>query len=335
MSIDLATSYLGLELANPVVASASPLTGRIPSLLALQDAGAAAVVLPSLFEEEVAAEEMELSDLMDAGEEFPEFNGSPLPEVDLPNFGASRHLNHLEAAKKALTIPVIASLNATRPGSWQRYAQQMQDAGADALELNLYTVAADPGETAADVEKRHLEAIAAVAEAITIPLAVKLSPYYTAMAHFAAQAIEAGASGLVMFNRFYAPDLDLETFAVEPKLALSTSAEMRLPMRWIGIVRGQLPTASLALTSGIHTTEDVIKGLAVGASVVCTTSGVLHEGPGLVRTLLDGLTDWLAVHEYTGVGQLRGSASAANAADAGAFERSQYMKIILTAQDRY
>ncbi|HBX81749.1 MAG: dihydroorotate dehydrogenase-like protein [Propionibacteriaceae bacterium] len=335
MSIDLSTTYLGLELSGPIIASASPLTGKLPSLKALEDAGAAAVVLPSLFEEEVAAEEFAVADLMDVGEGFAEFSGGVLPEMDLSGIGTAQRLRHVEQAKAALSIPVIASLNATAPGAWSRFARQMQDAGADALELNLYTVAANPHETASEVEARHLDAIAAVASAVTIPLAVKLSPFYTAVANFAGRALGAGASGLVMFNRFYAPDLDLDTFAVEPKLELSHSSDLRLPLRWIGIIRSQQPTASLALTSGVHTVADVVKGLAVGSTVVCTTSGVLHDGPGLITTLRTELEEWLAAREYTSVSELRGSASASNAGDAGAFERSQYMKIIQSARDRY
>ena len=326
---DLSTQYLGLTLSGPVIASASPLTGRIDSLQLLQEAGAAAVVLPSLFEEEVVAEEFAAADWLDAGEDFAEFAGGPLPDIDLPELGVGRHLSLLTQTKDTLQIPVIASLNATHPGSWQRYARQMADAGADALELNLYTVAADPTQDAGDVERAHLAAIAEVAASIEIPLAVKLSPYYSSLSHFAARALDAGAAGLVLFNRFYAPDIDLTRLAVQPKVNLSDSAELRLPLRWLGILRAQLPpTASLAATSGVQDAEDVVKALLVGADVACTTSGVLHYGPWRVRQLLDGLSLWLDEHEYESVAQLRGSMSAASVADPSAFERAQYQAII-------
>lgn len=324
----LDTTYLGLSLTGPVIASASPLTGRIDSLRELEQAGAAAVVLPSLFSEEVAEEELHLADLMDAGEEFAEFASAPLPDIDLPDLGVGRHLRLIEQAKAALSIPVIGSLNATHPGAWQRYAHEMADAGADALELNLYTVAADPSVDAAGVEQAHLDAIAAVASSVDVPLAVKLSPYYSSVAHFAARAIEAGAAGLVLFNRFYAPDLDLDALAVAPRLNLSDPAELRLPLRWIGILRAQLPGLSLAATSGVHTPADVLKALLVGADVACTTSAVLHHGPHHLATLLQGVEAWLAEHDYESVDQLRGSMSAASVPDPGAYERAQYQAII-------
>ena len=210
MSPQMGTSYLGLSLSGPLIASASPLTGRIDSLLALEAAGASAVVLPSLFEEEVVDEETQLADMMQTGEDFAEFSGGPLPDLDQPNLGAGRHRRLLQQAKDQLKIPVIASLNATRPGSWQRYVAELADAGADALELNLYSVEANPLRGAVEVELAHLAAIEAVRIAVDIPLTVKLSPYYSALSKFASLAVDAGADGLVLFNRFYAPDLDLD-----------------------------------------------------------------------------------------------------------------------------
>ncbi len=328
MSADLSTSYLGLDLSGPVIASASPLTGRLDGLVALEDAGASAVVLPSLFEEEVEAEEMAFHEALEAGSGIgPEFD-SLLPEVTMPELGVDRHLMRVEAAKKAVGIPVIASVNATHTGSWERYAGLLAEAGADALELNLYAVAADPSQSAADVEARYLDVIREVKAAVKVPLAVKLSPFFSSFAHFAAAAADAGADGLVIFNRFYAPDLDLETLDVVSKVSLSHASEMRLPMRWTGILRSQLPGTSIALTSGVHTGADVAKAIAVGATVACTTSAVVRDGANALRHMLDGLTAWLSEHEYDSVAQLRGSVSATSAADPGAYERSQYIQII-------
>lgn len=324
----LATSYLGLPLSGPVIASAGPLTRTVDSLLSLQEAGAAAVVLPSLFEEDVLAEELRLVDAMEAGDDFAEFTAGPLPTIELPELGADRHLRLLERAKAALDIPVIGSLNATRHGSWERYATMMAAAGADALELNLYTVAADPTESAAEVEARQLEVISSVRASLDIPLAVKLSPYYSSFAQFAGATSRAGADGLVVFNRFYAPDIDLEGLAVTPRLALSASADLRIALRWLGILRAQLPGTGLAATGGVHGWEDVAKALLVGADVACTTAAVIQDGPAAITAMLDGLRSWLAEHDYASVDQLRGSMSAASVPDPSLYERSQYREIV-------
>lgn len=328
MRPDLSTSYLGLPLSGPLMASASPMTGRLDSLLALEAAGASAVVLPSLFEEEVLAEESQLADLMDAGEDFAEFSGSPLPELEQPDLGAGAHVNLVRRAKEQLRIPVIASLNATRPGSWQRYASQLADAGADALELNLYTMAADPSVGAADVELAHLAAIEAVKIAVDIPLAVKLSPYYSAMSKFASLAVDAGADGLVLFNRFYAPDLDLERLSLLARADLSEPDDQRIALRWLGILRGQLPEVGLACTSGVHSGSEIIKALLVGADVACTASAILRRGPEAVAVMLAEAERWMTAHEYTGVAQLRGSMSAASVEDSSAYERAQYQAVL-------
>ncbi|WOP19689.1 dihydroorotate dehydrogenase-like protein [Raineyella sp. LH-20] len=324
----LATSYLGLPLSGPVIASAGPNTRSVESLLALQEAGAAAVVLPSLFEEDVLAEELRLVDAMEAGDDFAEFTAGPLPTIELPELGADRHLRLLERAKAALDIPVIGSLNATRHGSWERYATMMAAAGADALELNLYTVAADPTESAADVEARQLEVISSVRSSLEVPLAVKLSPFYSSFAQFAGAASRSGADGLVVFNRFYAPDIDLDAMAVAPQLALSASADLRIALRWLGILRAQLPGTGLAATGGVHGWEDVVKALLVGADVACTTAAVIQDGPAAITRMLSGLRDWLAEHDYASVDQLRGSMSAASVPDPSAYERSQYREIV-------
>lgn len=324
----LSTSYLGLPMSGPIIASASPHTGKIDTLKRLEASGAAAVVLPSLFEEEVIEEELHLAEMLEAGESFAEFNSGPLPDIALPDLGPARHVKLLENAKKAISIPVIASVNATHTGSWERYAGMFVDAGADAIELNMYAVAADPNETASDVEKRNLDIVREVRAAVKVPLAVKLSPFYSSLANFAAAVVDAGADGLVLFNRFYAPDINLETLRVNPKVDLSTSSDLRLPLRWLGILSAQLRDTDFACSSGVHQPLDVIKALLVGSDVVCTTSAVLHHGPEWVRFLLDGVNRWLTEHEYDSVDQLRGSMSAASVEDPSAFERSQYLQII-------
>lgn len=324
----LATRYLGLPMSGPLIASASPLTGRIDSLLALEAAGAAAVVLPSLFEEEVLTEESQLADMLDTGEDFAEFSGSPLPDIEQPDLGAGRHVRLVAQAKEQLKIPVIASLNATKPGSWQRYAAQLADAGADALELNLYTVAADPSKGAAEMEMGHLAAIEAVRIAVDIPLAVKLSPYYSAMSTFASRAVDAGADALVLFNRFYAPDLDLDRMAVFARAELSDARDQRIALRWLGILRGQLPEVGLACTSGVHSGMEIIKALLVGADVACTTSAVLRRGPEAVTQMLNEAEAWLVERNYSGVDELRGAMSAASVPDSSAYERAQYQAVL-------
>ncbi len=326
MTVDLSTRYLGLDLRSPIVASSSPLTGAADSARLLEEAGAAAIVLPSLFEEEIVNEEIQLNRSLEAGsEQFAEALGY-FPTIDSFAGVGDRYLARLEKTKSQSAIPVIASLNATTAGGWVRYARLMQDAGADALELNLYRVAADPRRTAADMEAADLELIAAVRGSVTIPLAVKLSPYYSAFAAFAGRAVEQGADGLVLFNRFYQPDLDLDTLDVVARVDLSRPSELRLPMRWIAILRPQLPArVSLAATSGVHSGTDVVKALLVGADVAMITSALLVHGPGHVRTVEDELRAWMTDHEYGSVAQLRGSANQATVEDPFAFERANYM----------
>jgi dihydroorotate dehydrogenase (fumarate) len=329
MTVDLRTRYLGLELRSPLVASPSPLTGELDSVLQLVDAGAAAIVLPSLFEEEIVHEETELSRSLEVGaDQFAEALDY-FPNIEPFAGVGDRYLARLQRIKARAGVPVIASLNATTSGGWVRYAGLLQAAGADALELNLYHLAADPAKTAADMEALDLELIAAVRDAITIPLAVKLSPYYSALAGFAREAVEHGADGLVLFNRFYQPDFDLETLEVVPRLELSRSAELRLPMRWIAILRPQLGAAvSLAASSGIHGGTDAVKALMVGADVAMTTSALLHHGPEHLRTIEAELVAWLTEHEYESVAQMRGSASAAAVEDPSAFERANYLRTL-------
>jgi dihydroorotate dehydrogenase (fumarate) len=323
---DLATRYLGLDLRSPIVASASPLNGDPDTARLVEESGAAALVLPSLFEEELLHEDVELNRSLDAGVgQYAEALGY-FPTVDVIAGVGDRYLARLEAIKAQSSVPVIASLNASSAGSWSTYATLLEDAGADALELNLYHVAADPSRTGADVEASDLEVIASVRSALGIPLAVKLSPYYSSMASFAEQAVDAGADGLVLFNRFYQPDLDLETFDVVNRIELSRPWELRLPLRWIAILRPQLgPDVSLAATSGVHSGQDVVKVLMVGADVAMLTSALLQHGAGHLRTVQDELEAWMEAHGYDSVAQLRGSATQATSGDAAAFERANYM----------
>jgi dihydroorotate dehydrogenase (fumarate) len=329
VSVDLRTSYLGLQLRSPIVASASPLTGEPDTARILDEAGVGAIVLPSLFEEEIISEEIELNSSLEAGAGHFAEALEYFPTVDsIPSIG-ERYLARLAAIKAQSTVPVIASLNAATSGGWVRYARLMQDAGADAIELNVYRVAADPRKQAAEMDSADLDLIGAVRAAITVPLAVKLSPYYSAFASFAAAAVARGADGLVLFNRFYQPDLDLETLEVLSKVELSQPSELRLPLRWIAILRPQLgPAVSLAASSGVHTGTDVAKELLVGADVAMMTSALLRHGPGYVRTVEAELRAWMAECEYESVAQLRGSASQAAVADPSAFERANYMKTL-------
>ena len=329
MTVDLRTTYLGLELRSPLVASSSPLTGVDDTARLIDEAGVGAIVLPSLFEEEILNEEIQLNRSLEAGtEQFAEALDY-FPNIESFAGAGDRYLARLERIKSRVTIPVIASLNATTTGGWIRYARLMQEAGADALELNLYRVAANPGRTAADMEAADLELIAAVRGSVSIPLAVKLSPYYSALAAFAGQVAERGVDGLVLFNRFYQPDLDLDTLDVVARVDLSWPSELRLPMRWIAILRPQLPVSvSLAATSGIHSGTDVVKALMVGADVAMMTSALLRNGPGHVRTVEDELRAWMADRDYESVAQLRGSANQATVADPAAFERANYMSTL-------
>jgi dihydroorotate dehydrogenase (fumarate) len=326
VSVDLSTRYLGLELRSPLVASPSPLTRDPDSAAQLVEAGAAAIVLPSLFEEEILHEELELDRSLEAGsDQFAEALDYFPAIISYAGTG-DQYLDRLRRIKGRVAVPVIASLNASTPGGWVRYARLMQDAGADAVELNLYHVAANPSKTALDIEARDLELIGLVRAAIDIPLAVKLSPYYSAFAGFARRVVDAGADGLVLFNRFYQPDLDLESFDIVARLELSRPSELRLPMRWIAILRPQLPPGvSLAATSGIHAGTDAIKALMVGADVTMMTSALLDNGPGHVHTVEAEIVAWMEQREYESVAQLRGSANQATVEDPSAYERANYM----------
>jgi dihydroorotate dehydrogenase (fumarate) len=325
--IDLRTRYLGLELRSPLVASASPLTGDIDDLRRLEAAGAAAAVLPSLFEEQLTHDQVELDRLLEQTSEHVGEALSYFPDLADYNTGPSNYLGLIEQARRAVAIPVIASLNGTTPGGWVRHARRMQDAGADALELNLYAIATDPLVAGAELEDRYLELVAAVRSAVTIPLAVKLSPFFTAMANMAVRVAEAGADGLVLFNRFYQPDLDIDALDVVPRLVLSTSDELRLPLRWIAILYGQV-RASLAATSGVHTGLDAAKVLLAGADVAMMTSALLRHGPGHLTQVERELVAILAERDYASVAELRGSMSRRSMPDAAGFERANYVRTL-------
>lgn len=329
MTVDLTTKYLGLSLRSPLVASASPITGDPDGAVRLEEAGAGAIVLPSLFEEEILAEEVELNRSLEQGTEGFAEALDYFPRLQGLSDAGDRYVRRLERIKRRASVPIIASLNAATPGGWVRYARRVEEAGADALELNLYHLAVDPGRTAAGMEAIDLELIAAVRAAVSIPLAVKLSPYYSALANFAARAREHGADGLVLFNRFYQPDLDLEGLGVVHRVELSRPWELRLPLRWIGILRPQLgPEVSLAATSGVHTGLDALKALMVGANVAMMTSALLRHGPEHVRAVEQELWAWMVEHEYESVTQLRGSASQAAVDDPAAFERANYQRTL-------
>lgn len=329
MSVAMETTYLGLELRSPIVASAAPGNTDPDHAALLERAGVGAIVLPSLFEEEILAEEIGLNRALEQGTEHFAEALDYFPPVDAFIGTADRYLLALERVRDRVGIPVIASLNADTAGGWVRHARRIEAAGADALELNLYHVSADPQRTAADMEATDLELIAAVRAAVRIPLAVKLSPYYSAFANFAAAAVAAGADGLVLFNRFYQPDFDLEALEVVPRLDLSERWEVRLPVRWIAILRPQLgPAVSLAATSGIQHGTDLLKALIVGADVGMMTSAILRHGPDHVARVLAETDAWLAAHEYVSVGQIRGSASQATVEHPAAFERANYMRTL-------
>jgi len=329
MSIDLSTRYLGLQLNNPLVAAASPITKNLDQLRQLQEAGIAAVVLPSLFEEQIEHDEMEVARLRDLGTEDQPEATSYLPELADYRTGPDDYLKKIEDAKKALSIPVIGSLNGVSTGGWVRYAKLFQEAGADAVELNIYYIATDLDTTSTAVEQRYLDLVSAVKEALSIPLAVKIGPYFSAMAQMAERLRAAGADGLVLFNRFLQPDIDLETLRVQPDIELSSSVEVRLPLRWIAIVKGRV-NVSLAATTGVHTSQDILKLLLAGADVTMMASALLRNGSSYPRAVLQQITSWMEAHEYESIEQLKGSVSQLHCPDPAQFERGNYMKALIS-----
>ena len=322
--MDLSTTYLGLELRSPLVASSGPLTGRVETLRQLADAGIAAVVLPSLFEEQVVHDELQTSELFGLGAGGNPEATSYFPDLADVESVADRYLRHVEEAKAALDVPVVASLNGGSPGGWVRYARLLEEAGADAIELNLYRVAADPDVSGAQVEAEELGLVASVRDVVDVPVAVKVGPYYSAFAHMAGRLVEAGADGLVLFNRFYQPDIDPMSRRVVPALELSSPSELRLPLRWTALLHGRID-ASLALTTGIHAGLDAARAILAGSDVAMMTSALLRHGPSHVRTVEDGLVAWAREFGATSIGQLRGSASQQHVRDPEAFERANYV----------
>jgi dihydroorotate dehydrogenase (fumarate) len=326
MSADLRTRYLGLELRSPIVASAAPANGDLAHAVRLEEAGVGAIVLPSLFEDEVVHEQVGLSAALDHGTgQFAEASGY-FPHIDRISDASERYATAITRLKARVQVPIIGSLNASTSLGWVRYARLIEDAGADALELNLYRVACDPERSAASVEQADLDVIAAVRDAVAIPIAVKLAPYYTSLARFADGALRAGADGLVLFNRFYQPDVDPETLEVVPRIDLSTPAELRLPVRWVALLRaGVAREAWLAASSGVHSGGDMVKALAVGADVVMMTSAILRSGPAHVAEVESELRQWLDDREYRSVAELRGSAVTGTSLDRPGIERANYV----------
>jgi dihydroorotate dehydrogenase (fumarate) len=328
MTADLRTEYLGLKLENPLVAAASPLSGTLDGLLSLEEAGASAVVMQSLFEEQIKHHELQVDSILysftDSFAEARDF----FPALDSYNTGPESYLRLVEQAKENLSIPVIASLNGISLGGWTRHARLLEQAGADALELNIYFVAADPRVTSAEVEARYVDLVTEVAGSISIPLAVKVGPYFSSMANMAMRLAAAGAQGLVLFNRFLYPDISLHRMRVVPTLHLSSSDEALMPLRWIAILRGQLDI-SLAASTGIHTAQDVVKLLLAGADVTMLASALLRRGPAQLRQVLSGLSGWLDEHEYVSVKEMRGSMCQTTSPDPGAFERANYMRSLV------
>jgi dihydroorotate dehydrogenase (fumarate) len=327
VSAKLKTRYLGLDLASPVVASASPITDDVHVMARLEEAGAGAVVMPSLFEEQIEHEELSVARLQDFGSHGYAEAMDYFPELDTYNTGPDRYLKRIEEAKRQVSIPVIASLNGATPGGWVHYAGLMQQAGADALELNVYFLPTDPKMSGSDVVQRYVDLVTAVREAVTIPLAVKVAHGFSAPLSMGLRLIEAGANGLVLFNRYLRPDLDLETMQLVPRLVLSTPEEVRRSLLWIGILRDHTD-ASLAGSTGVHSWREAMKLLLVGADVAMTTSALLDRGPDYLREILHGIETFMDEREYESVDQLRGSMSRANCPDPSAYERANYMRAL-------
>jgi len=325
--MNLTTNYLGMVLKNPIVASSSPLSHTVDSIRRLEDAGAAAVVMYSLFEEQIGFDSYYVDHHLTAGTDSYAESISYFPDMQTYNVGPDAYLNLIRRAKETVDIPIIGSLNGASVGGWTDYATLIEDAGADALELNVYYLPTNPELTGLEVESLYIDILTAVRQAVAIPVAVKLSPFFSSMANMASRLTDHGADGLVFFNRFYQPDFDLENLEVAPRLVLSNSDDLRLPLRWVAILYGRL-SADLAITSGIHSSCDVIKGLMAGARVTMMASELLQKGIGRVGQVLDELVAWLNQHEYESVMQMVGSMSQQHCAEPAAFERANYMKML-------
>ncbi len=329
---ELSTTYLGLKLKNPLVASASPISKNVDKAKKLEEAGISAIVMYSLFEEQIIHESLELDHFLSRGSESFAEALTYLPDGGMYGVSPERYLNQVAGLKKAVNVPVIGSLNGVSKGGWTSYAKRIEEAGADALELNLYYLVTDPNMTSQQVEDAQVELVADVKSAIKIPLAVKLSPFVTSLPNFAKRIVDAGASGLVLFNRFYQPDFDLDELDIVHNLDLSTSAELRLPLRWISILSSKV-NADYALTSGVHTAQDVLKAMMAGAKVTMMASTLLHNGPQAVPAVLENLQAWMKEHEYESIQQMQGSMSQKNVKEPAAFERANYMKVLGSWRD--
>lgn len=325
--VDLSTSYMGLSLKNPVVASSSPLSDDVDKLKKLQDQGIAAVVTHSIFEEQIRHESQELAYHMEEGSESFAEALSYFPEPEDYRVGPDQYLKNIAQAKKALEVPVIGSLNGVTVGGWTEYAKKIEEAGADALELNIYYLPTNPSQSGQEVEQLYIDILSAVKKSVKIPIGVKIGPFFSSIPNMAAKLDKAGADGLILFNRFYQPDFDLDQLAVTPNLVLSDSNELRLPLRWVAILYGHVE-ASLALTTGVHTSLDAIKAIMAGADVAMMASAILKNGISHVKTLIRGMEAWMEEYEYQSVAQMKGSLSQKACPDPGAFERANYMKAL-------
>jgi dihydroorotate dehydrogenase (fumarate) len=325
--MNLNTSYLGLNLKNPFVAGASPLGHNVATIRRLEDSGTAAVVLPSLFEEQIVLEKKAREVSVEAHTESFAEATSYLPTVDDFDRSCDDYLRLIQDAKAAVEIPIIASLNGITPGGWISHAKHLEQAGATALELNYYDLPSDPEETGYDVERRAIEMVRAVHHVVKIPIAVKLSPFFSSLPNFAKKLVSAGASGLVLFNRFYQPDIDIEELDVTPSLELSNASELRLRLRWLAILSSRLDT-SYAATGGIHSAHDVVRAVMTGATVVQMVSCLLRFGPEHIRLIIQEFASWLEEHDYESSDQLRGAMNLKHCPDPTAFERSNYLRIL-------
>ena len=325
--MDLSTTYVGMKLKNPIVHSSSPLTEHLDSIRRLEDAGASAIVMYSLFEEQITMESRELNHYLEYGTESFGEALSYFPDLESYKSGPEEYLDLIAEAKRSVEIPVIGSLNGVSTGGWIDYARKIEQAGADAIELNIYYIPTDPELAGVEVVQMHVDVVSDVKKSVSIPVAVKISPFFSAMAYVAKRLAGAGADALVLFNRFYQPDIDLENLQVVPGLVLSSSYELRLPLRWVAILYGRIPV-DFAITTGVHTHEDVLKGLMSGAKVTMITSEILKKGPERIGELLRDLSEWMEKHEYDSVEQMLGSMSQKNCAEPAAFERANYMKAL-------
>ena len=326
-SFDLTTTYLGLQLKNPLVVSASPLSKKVDMVRRLEDADAAAVVMYSLFEEQITHESHELHHYLERGTYSYAEALNYFPDLDNYNLGPEPYLEHLYHIKRAVTIPIIASLNGVSSGGWVEYAHKIEQAGADALELNIYYLSTDINLSGAELEQSYIDLVRDIRARVRLPLAIKLSPFFTSLPHMAKRLVDAGANGLVLFNRFYQPDFDLDELKVVPDLELSTSQELRLPLRWIAILYGHV-AADFALTSGVHTGHDVLKAIMAGSSVAMLASELLAHGPGRLPHIIADIEQWMEENEYESITQMKGCMSQRAVAEPAAFERANYMKAL-------